>query len=191
MKLIVGLGNPGVQYAYTRHNIGFLAIDRFAARVGVAFRRRRFEAECAETQWQRETLLLLKPQTFMNLSGRSVGQAVAFYKLSLDEVMVVHDELDLPPGSVRFKKGGGTAGHNGLNSIAEQIGPDFLRLRLGIGRPLVGDVKNYVLSPFPKEHLPALDLQLETAADALQLWLEVGLARAMQDIHSRTPQPWV
>ena len=135
MKLFVGLGNPGAEYAFNRHNVGFMAADAIAATHGFPAWRKRFQGLAAEGRLGREQVLLLKPQTYMNESGRSVGEAVRFYKLDLADVIVFHDELDLVPGKVRVKAGGGVAGHNGLRSITAHIGNDYVRVRIGIGHP--------------------------------------------------------
>src|SRR5712691_7361299 len=151
MKLFVGLGNPGAQYAFNRHNVGFMAVDAIAAAHGFPVWRKRFQGMAAEGKLGREPVLLLKSGTYMNESGRAVAEAVRFYKLKLDDVIVFHDELDLAPAKVRVKTGGGVAGHNGLRSLSAHIGNDYRRVRLGIGHP--GDkalVHNFVLSDFAK-----------------------------------------
>lgn len=151
MKLFVGLGNPGASYALHRHNVGFMAVDAIAATHGFPAWRKRFSGLVAEGRLGREQVLLLKPQTFMNESGRSVGEAVRFYKLDLDDVAVFHDELDLAPGKLRVKTGGGVAGHNGLKSLTAHIGNDYVRVRIGIGHPGRKDlVSGYVLHDFAK-----------------------------------------
>lgn len=154
MKLFVGLGNPGREYALNRHNVGFMAVDAIAAAQGFPAWRKRFSGLASEGRLGREQVLLLKPQTFMNESGRSVGEAVRFYKLPLDNVVVFHDEIDLAPGKVRVKTGGGVAGHNGLKSITAYIGNDYVRVRIGVGHPGQKDlVAGYVLHDFAKaEH---------------------------------------
>ena len=134
MKLFVGLGNLGANYAFNRHNVGFMAVDAIAAAHGFPAWRKRFAGAVAESKLGREQVML-KPQTFMNESGRSVGEAVRFYKLDLGDVVVFHDELDLAPGKVRVKTGGGVAGHNGLKSLTAHIGNDYVRVRIGIGHP--------------------------------------------------------
>lgn len=152
MWLLVGLGNPGDQYAKNRHNIGFMAIDAIADAYGFAAFRAKFQGEVSEGRIDGEKVVLLKPQTYMNESGQSVGKAAKFYKIPPERVVVFHDELDLEPGKCRVKVGGGVAGHNGLKSIKAHLGtPDFMRVRLGIGHP--GDknrVSGYVLSDFAK-----------------------------------------
>ncbi|WIY25984.1 aminoacyl-tRNA hydrolase [Parasedimentitalea psychrophila] len=151
MKLFVGLGNPGGKYARNRHNIGFMALDQIASDHGFSPWKSKFQAQLCEGMLGGAKVLLLKPQTFMNLSGQSVGEAMRFYKLTVDDVMVLHDELDLAPGKCRVKQGGGHAGHNGLRSIHSHIGADYGRVRLGIGHPGHKDaVAGYVLRDFPK-----------------------------------------
>ena len=151
MKLLVGLGNPGADHAFNRHNVGFMAVDAIAAAHGFPGWRKRFSGTAAEGKLGREPVLLLKPATFMNESGRAVGEAVRFYKLGLSDVIVFHDELDLAPGKVRVKTGGGVAGHNGLRSLSAHIGNDYVRVRIGIGHPGRKElVTRYVLHDFAK-----------------------------------------
>ncbi|UWQ29398.1 aminoacyl-tRNA hydrolase [Leisingera sp. M523] len=151
MKLFVGLGNPGPKYERNRHNIGFMALDNIAGDHGFSPWKSKFQAMICEGNLGGEKVLLLKPQTFMNLSGQSVGEAMRFYKLTPADVVVLHDELDLAPGKARIKQGGGHAGHNGLRSIHSHIGADYARVRLGIGHPGHKDaVAGYVLRDFPK-----------------------------------------
>jgi PTH1 family peptidyl-tRNA hydrolase len=151
MKLIVGLGNPGGKYARNRHNIGFMAIDQIASEHGFDPFKSRFQGEVAQGRLGSEKALLLKPTTFMNKSGQSVGEAMRFYKLSPEDVIVLHDEIDLAPGKCRVKTGGGHAGHNGLRSLHAHISPDYVRVRLGVGHPGQKDaVPGYVLRDFPK-----------------------------------------
>ena len=155
MKLFGGLGNPGARYAGHRHNIGFMAVDAIADRYARAPFRSRFQGEATEAEIGPHRVLLIKPQTYMNESGRSVGEAMRFFKIDLADVCVFHDELDLPPAKLRVKRGGGNAGHNGLRSITAHCGNDYLRIRLGIGHP--GDkalVHAYVLSDFAKSERP-------------------------------------
>ncbi len=151
MHLFVGLGNPGAKYARNRHNIGFMAVERIAEDHGFGPWRARFQGQIAEGRLGGEKVLLLKPETFMNLSGQSVGEAMRFYKLTPGDVVVFHDELDLAPGKVRIKQGGGHAGHNGLRSLHGHIGEDYARVRMGIGHPGHKDrVSAYVLHDFAK-----------------------------------------
>ena len=165
MKLIVGLGNPGAKHARQRHNVGFMAVDAIAAAHGFGSWREKFSGMVAEGRIGHDKVLLLKPMTYMNESGRSVGEAVRFHKLAAQDVVVIHDELDLPPGRVRVKSGGGHAGHNGLRSIIAHIGPDFHRVRIGIGHP--GDktrVHGHVLSDFGAAERQWLEPLLEAIA---------------------------
>ncbi|MFY9840807.1 MAG: aminoacyl-tRNA hydrolase [Xanthobacteraceae bacterium] len=151
MLLLVGLGNPGARYVGNRHNIGFVAVQEIAKRHGIGPWRRRFQGVAGEGPLGGERTLLLLPGTYMNESGRAVAEAVHFYKLSPADVIVFHDEIDLPPGKVRVKVGGGIAGHNGLRSISEHIGNDYRRVRIGVGHPGNKDlVEHYVLSDFAK-----------------------------------------
>jgi PTH1 family peptidyl-tRNA hydrolase len=151
MLLFVGLGNPGARYAGNRHNIGFMVVEAIAKRHGFPAWRRRFQGVAAEGPLGGERVQLLLPGTFMNDSGRAVAEAMHFYKLALSDVVVIHDELDLPPGKVRVKTGGGVAGHNGLRSITAHVGNDYRRVRIGIGHPRVKElVHPYVLMDFPK-----------------------------------------
>lgn len=176
MKLFVGLGNPGAKYARNRHNIGFMAVDRIAEDHGFAPWRSKFRAQLTEGRLATEKVILLKPQTFMNLSGQSVGEAMRFYKLDSTDVVVFHDEIDLAPGKVRLKSGGGHAGHNGLRSIHQHIGPHYDRVRLGVGHP--GDknkVSGFVLSDFAKADTEWLDDEMRGISDgAAQLAQDEG-----------------
>jgi PTH1 family peptidyl-tRNA hydrolase len=171
--LLVGLGNPGAEYARNRHNIGFLAAEEIARRYGFAPFRGRFQGDLAAGRIEGRDVLLLKPMTFMNESGRSVAQAARFYKLPLAELTVIHDELDLPAGRLRVKRGGGAAGHNGLRSIDAHLGPDYRRIRLGIGHP--GDksrVLSHVLNDFAKADDAWLGPLLEALARNIGLILD-------------------
>jgi PTH1 family peptidyl-tRNA hydrolase len=151
MKLFVGLGNPGQKYAQNRHNIGFMAIDRIADDHQFMPWRSKFQGSVSEGRLGGEKVVLLKPETFMNLSGQAVGEAVRFFKLSANDVVVFHDEIDLAPGKIRVKQGGGHAGHNGLRSLHQHIGPDYTRVRMGVGHPGHKDaVPHFVLRDFPK-----------------------------------------
>lgn len=158
MKLFVGLGNPGSKYAHNRHNIGFMALDQIASDHGFSPWKGKFQAQICEGTLGGTKVLLLKPQTFMNLSGQAVGEAMRFYKLTSEDVTVLHDELDLAPGKCRVKQGGGHAGHNGLRSLHSHIGATYGRVRLGIGHPGHKDaVAGYVLRDFPKADEAWLD----------------------------------
>ncbi|MBL3562128.1 aminoacyl-tRNA hydrolase [Rhodovulum sulfidophilum] len=166
MRLFVGLGNPGAQYAGNRHNIGFMAVERIAEDHHFPPWRAKFKGQTAEGRLGPEKVILLKPETYMNLSGDAVQAAVQFYKLSPGDVTVFHDELDLAPGKCRLKSGGGHAGHNGLRSIHQHLGPDYERVRLGIGHPGHKDrVSGYVLSDFAKADRDWLDDLLRGISD--------------------------
>lgn len=167
MKLFVGLGNPGETYARQRHNIGFMALDRMAARASFPAWRRRFQGLVCEGDLGGSRVMLLKPQTYMNDSGRAVGEAMRFHKLDVADVVVFHDELDLAPGKIKVKSGGGNAGHNGLRSISDHCGNDYARVRLGIGHPGAKElVHGYVLHDFARADVPWVDTLLDAVADA-------------------------
>ncbi len=183
MRLVVGLGNPGSQYARNRHNIGFRALDAIAERHGIGPFRPRFEGEIADGRLAGHRVLLLKPLTYMNESGRAVGAAVHFFRLSPADVIVLHDELDLQPGRVRVKSGGGHAGHNGLRSLHAHIGADFMRVRLGIGHPGDKDrVAGYVLQDFAKADEPWVAALTTALGDAFQLLLDDNAGEFMNRI---------
>ncbi|MGH6866737.1 MAG: aminoacyl-tRNA hydrolase [Methyloceanibacter sp.] len=170
MKLFVGLGNPGAGYAFNRHNVGFMAVDAIAAAHGFPAWRKRFSGLVAEAKLGKERVLLIKPETYMNESGRAVGEAMRFYKLDEDDVIAFHDELDFAAGKVRVKKGGGVAGHNGLKSLTAHIGNDYVRVRIGIGHPGRRDlVTGYVLHDFAKADHDWLEPLLGAVADAAPL----------------------
>ena len=165
MLLIVGLGNPGAEYRRHRHNVGFMAVDAIHSRHGFSPWRRRFQGEVSEGTLGGEKVLLLKPLTYMNESGRSVQAAAQFYKIEPKDIVVIHDEVDLPTGKTRMKTGGGTAGHNGLRSIGPAIGEDFRRLRIGVGHPGVKEaVPHYVLHDFGKSDQAWLEPLIEAIA---------------------------
>jgi PTH1 family peptidyl-tRNA hydrolase len=173
MLLIVGLGNPGPEYVRHRHNVGFVAVDAIHRRHGFSPWRRRFAGEIAEGTLSGEKLLLLKPQTYMNDSGRSVQEAARFYKIEPRDIFVIHDEVDLPPGKTRVKAGGGAAGHNGLRSLDAAIGDGYRRLRIGVGHPGVKEaVPHYVLHDFPKGDAEWLTPLIDAIADNAPLLAE-------------------
>lgn len=168
MHLLVGLGNPGERYRHNRHNVGFMAVDAIAHRHGVSGFREKFQGLVAEFSLDGERLVLLKPQTWMNNSGDSIQAAVKFYKLAAEDVTVLYDEIDLAPGKVRIKRGGGNGGHNGLRSIDPRIGTGYRRVRIGVGHPGHKDaVMPWVLGNFSKEERTWMDPLLETLADNL------------------------
>ncbi|MGZ4318851.1 MAG: aminoacyl-tRNA hydrolase [Gaiellaceae bacterium] len=169
--LVAGLGNPGREYERTRHNAGWLVVDELARRHGGSWRSK-FSGSLAEVRLGEQRLALLKPETYMNESGRSVGAAARFFKVPAESILVVHDDVDLEPGRLQARRGGGLGGHNGLRSLAEDLGTqDFLRLRIGVGRPGRGDprpVADWVLSPFaPEEDVEALVTRAADAAEAI------------------------
>ena len=182
MKLIVGLGNPGIEYQFTPHNLGFLAIDRIANNRGVEVRNRQCRALTARAVIAGEPVILAKPETFMNLSGLSVRELVAEYQADVkSDLIVIYDELDLPLGAIRIRQRGSSAGHNGMESILGALGTDeWLRIRLGIApdRKVTDGVK-FVLTPFRKAQLKVVDEVLETAAEAVEVILKEGPAAAM------------
>ena len=166
MRLFVGLGNPGARYQGNRHNIGFIVVDAIARRHGFSSWRRRFQGATAEGAIDGERVVLLKPATYMNESGRAVGEAMRFFKMDLGDLSVFHDELELPPGKVRVKVGGGIAGHNGLRSISAHVGNDYRRVRIGIGHPGVKDlVHAYVLNDFARAEQPRFETLCDIIAD--------------------------
>ena len=194
MILLVGLGNPGDRYRDTRHNVGFMALDLIAERWGRPPWRSKLHAETAQVdvpggQGDADRAVLLKPQTYMNRSGDSVQPAAAFYKIAPENVVVVHDELDLPFGQVRLKSGGGVAGHNGLRSISLRLGTnDYVRVRIGIGRPppeFRGSGADYVLQGFSPAEQAELAEVVQSAADAIEMFAREGLSAAMNTINRR------
>ena len=190
MKLFVGLGNPGAKYAGNRHNIGYMAVDRIAADHGFGPWRSKFQGVISEGRLGREKVILLKPETFMNLSGQSVGEAMRFHKLEPADVIVFHDELDLAPGKCRLKTGGGHAGHNGLRSIHAHIGEAYDRVRLGIGHP--GDknrVAGYVLADFAKAEADWLDDLLRGISDGAAALADGEGAKFLNAVSLRTAPP--
>ena len=190
MKLIVGLGNPGIQYQSTPHNLGFLAIDRIARQSGVAVRNRQCRALTGRTVIDSETVLLAKPETFMNLSGISVRELVAEYKMAPEsDLLVLQDELDFPWGKVRVHRNRSAAGHHGIESLIGALGTqDFLRIRMGVGpERKVEDGISYLLFPFPKAQSPVIDAMLELAAEAVGVILQEGPAAAMNRFNRKEP----
>ena len=172
MRLLVGLGNPEREYAKNRHNVGFMALDHIVQRHNFSASRNKFESELCEGKIGNEKVLALKPQTYMNESGRAIAQAARFYKIEVGDIIVLHDELDLAPGKIKVKKGGGAGGHNGIKSLDSHIGPDYWRIRIGIGHP--GDktrVTGHVLSDFSRQDEKWLLPLFDALADNLSLLL--------------------
>lgn len=190
MKLFAGLGNPGGKYAGNRHNIGFMAVERIAADHGFGPWQKNFHGLVAEGRLGAEKVILLKPGTFMNLSGQSVQSAIAFYKIPLADLMVFHDELDLAPGKIKIKQGGGHAGHNGLRSISGALGEGYGRVRLGIGHPGHKDaVADYVLHDFAKADQDWLELVLTGVSDGATALAAGDGARFLNAVALRTNPP--
>ena len=191
MFLIVGLGNPGREYEATRHNVGFLVVDALAAQSRINLSANKFEGEYGQGSLEGQKVALLKPQTFMNLSGASVAPAAKFYKVEPEQLVVIHDELDLGFGRIQVKVGGGTGGHNGLKSIVDRLGvQDFVRIRIGIDKPVAQgqgqkDVAGWVLSPFPKDQRSLLDEVVKKAADAARGVVGMGAAKAMNEFNRK------
>ncbi len=184
MRLVVGLGNPGSRYARNRHNIGFMAVDEIARGCRASPWRRRFQGEAADAEIGGEKILILKPQTFMNESGRSVAEAMRFFKIPLTDVIVFYDELDLPPAKMRVKLGGGNAGHNGLRSISAHCGNEYWRVRLGIGHP--GDkslVHHYVLGDFGKAESAWVEDLVRAIADHVGVMVAGDHASFQNKVH--------
>ncbi|MGH2615013.1 MAG: aminoacyl-tRNA hydrolase [Thermomicrobiales bacterium] len=185
MKIVVGLGNPGREYAATRHNLGFMVVDEIARRLSASDRRSRFRAELAETFDDGEKIVLVKPQTYMNLSGTSVREVAHWYKVSPDDILVVADDIDLPFGTLRMRAGGSSGGHNGLKSIfAELDTQDVSRLRLGVGRG-GGHATRQVLTRFSPQEAQELPAIVRTAADCVLDWKRHGVVNAMNRCNRR------
>jgi PTH1 family peptidyl-tRNA hydrolase len=187
LKLLVGLGNPGPEYARTRHNVGYLVADEVARMSGAGFTLRRFSAEIAEAGIEGERVWIVKPQTYMNHSGEAVGAALRFWKLSAADLVVVHDDLELDPFRVQLKVGGGHGGHNGLKSLNAHLGtPDYARVRLGVGRPPpMVDPADWVLGRFPRSEDRAVEDLVERGAAAARAVVVDGAAKAMNEFNRR------
>jgi PTH1 family peptidyl-tRNA hydrolase len=186
LQLIVGLGNPGASYEATRHNVGFWFVDALASRLGASFRaEKKFQGDVVKAIAGSQDVWLLKPTTYMNLSGHSAQALAHFYKIPTHNILVVHDELDLAPGTARLKRGGGHGGHNGLRDLTQKLGKDFLRLRLGIGHP--GEarlVSDYVLSKPSQEDRQHIEDAMYDALDVMDLVMEGELEKAMHQLHT-------
>ncbi|MGQ0507450.1 MAG: aminoacyl-tRNA hydrolase [Myxococcaceae bacterium] len=194
MKLNCGLGNPGREYENHRHNIGFRVVEALAGRARAQLNQEKFEAQVGQGTFGGERVLFVLPQTFMNLSGKSMAGAARFYKIDPANILVIHDELDLPFGRLQLKAGGGAGGHNGLRSIVEHLGEDgFARLRFGVGKPEGPNAKErvsgHVLSGFRAEEEQTLGPLIARAADASQTWVKEGLAKAMNQYNKRASSP--
>ncbi len=188
MKLVVGLGNPGRTYRWTRHNMGFLLVEQLARRHGIELSRRGLHSLYGRGRIGGQEVLLAKPQTYMNLSGEAVSRLLRFFKIPPDDLMILHDDLDLPVGKVRIRRRGGHGGHRGVKSIIESLGrQDFLRVKVGIGRPrnLEQDPTDFVLEPLSKAEKEAFGKQIEKSVDVVELLLQEGAETAMNRFHER------
>lgn len=187
MILVAGLGNPGEEYSSSRHNVGFIVVDEIAKRLGISLKKKGFRSLFAEALLEEKKIILLKPQTYMNLSGDAVSDAVEFFKISLKDIIVVHDEIDLPLGSMKIKTGGGSAGHKGVRSIVNCLGDSgFVRVRVGVGKPLQkSEVIGHVLSGFGKEEKRIMEDMVVRAADAVLEIILRGLESAMNKFNRK------
>ncbi|UCZ55192.1 aminoacyl-tRNA hydrolase [Bacillus shivajii] len=183
MKLIVGLGNPGKKYDGTRHNIGFEVIDQCQESLSISLDQSKFKGTFGYRQIGEEKIFLLKPLTYMNLSGESIVPLMNFYKMDVEDLLVIYDDLDLPPGSIRLRQKGGHGGHNGIRSIISQLGTDkFKRIRVGIGRPPEGQaVPNYVLGGFQQDERIEVDRAVEKSVKAIEAWTTTSFANVMNE----------
>lgn len=183
MKCIVGLGNPGLKYRKTRHNIGFMIIDELANRFQAKLKDKKFNGHYSIVNIKGERVLLLKPQTFMNLSGECIRPLIDYYKIDLDDILVIYDDLDLPTGKIRLRKRGGHGGHNGVRSTIDHLGTEkFKRLRFGIGRPTTAKpIVDYVLEKFSKKDLEEVNVGIQLAADACEAWLTKPFDEVMNE----------
>lgn len=189
MKIIVGLGNPGPRYETTRHNAGFLVLDLLAEKWHMDFKKQAHFSLIADGRVAGEKVILMKPMTYMNLSGKAVGDAVGFYKIDMAELLVVYDDMDLDVGRLRIKQGGSGGGHNGMNSIIHQLaGQDISRIKIGIGRPDREQASDYVLMPFPDQDWALVKPAIEKGAEAAELWFREGVFAAMNQYNSFTPE---
>ncbi|HUT35856.1 MAG TPA: aminoacyl-tRNA hydrolase [Planctomycetota bacterium] len=184
MKTVVGIGNPGKRYEATRHNLGFEVVDRLAAEHGIAACRRRFDALVGEGQLEGSRVLLVKPQTYVNLSGSAVAPLLRWYRCSTEDLLVVCDDLNLEPGKFRLRRQGSSGGHNGVQSIIECLGTEeFSRLRIGIGRGGAGDSVAHVLGAFAAGERDAMADAVAEAAEAVRLWVRLGVDAAMNEVN--------
>ena len=189
MLLVVGLGNPGTRYSHTPHNVGFRVLDRLVPPAGSW--NQRFDGELLVTRVDEQPLALLKPLTFMNASGKSVSKAMSFFEIPVASTLVVHDELDLPLGAIKLKRGGREAGHHGLESVSAELGSrDYLRLRVGVGKPVSGNISDFLLQPLDAAAEQQLDTALSRARDVVELVVRQGIERAMNQVN-RPPAPAV
>ncbi|PYZ91581.1 aminoacyl-tRNA hydrolase [Salipaludibacillus keqinensis] len=185
MKLVVGLGNPGKKYERTRHNVGFEVIDKCQQQLNIELDQAKFKGAYGFTRVGADKIFLLKPLTYMNLSGESIVPLMNYFKMDPEDLLVVYDDLDLPPGKIRLRQKGSHGGHNGMRSIIQQLGTDqFNRIRIGIGRPDPGiAVPDYVLGSFPPEHRQRVDESLDKASNAVLAWTEKDFLKVMNDFN--------
>lgn len=188
MHLLVGLGNPGARYAKTRHNVGFLVVERLASRAGTSVERKLYGALVGEGALAGRKVMFAMPQQYMNVSGQAVASIAGFYKIPPADVVVVHDDMDLPFGRLRVRVGGGHGGHNGLRDIVRLLGPEFVRVKFGVGRPPEGwDPADYVLAAWTTEEAAHLDDRVEVAADAMESIVRDGVTRTMNTFNAAHP----
>lgn len=181
MYLIVGLGNPEADYSKTRHNMGFNAVNKIAEKYGIEINKKKFDGLMGEGTIENEKIILLKPQTYMNLSGKSIIQVINFYKIPLENICVIYDDMDIEKGQIKIRKKGSAGSHNGMKSVIAEIGStEFARIRVGIGKPkFEGDAINYVIGAIPEEEIKILDEATTKAADAMVEMLKIGVDNAM------------
>ena len=189
MILVAGLGNPGKKYSNTKHNVGFLVVEEIGNRVGIELNKNKFRGRFGEGFTGDHKLVLLKPETYMNLSGESVSSIRNFYDIPAENIIVVYDEMDLPLGNIKIKSGGGSAGHNGIKSITSSLGTDaFTRVRVGIGKPFRDSGASHVLSGFSKDEAEVVNESIKRAADAVFAIIDNGLERAMNEYNTKNKQ---
>ncbi len=186
MKIIAGLGNPGPRYSLTRHNCGFLTLDILAGLLEVKIEKKEQDSLTAQANYKGQKLFLLKPQSFMNLSGFPLIRAANYYKIPLENILIIFDDMSLPCGSLRLRADGGSGGHNGINSIIEQAGTNKInRLKIGIGPSVYPDSADYVLAPFTEEEMPLMAEAFKKAAEAALFWAEKGIEEAMNKYNTK------
>lgn len=187
MKIVAGLGNPGSEYEKTKHNVGFMFVDALAEKLGVTDWKDKFDAKIGEARIGAEKVLLVKPQTYMNESGQAIGPLMNFYKLGAEDLIVVHDDMDIPAGTIRIRKKGSAGGHNGIKSVLAHVGDEhFARVRIGIGRPMPGwTVVNHVLAPFVPEDVPKIDEAIKYLVPAVECMVTDDVDKAMNQYNPK------
>lgn len=187
MKLIAGLGNPGKEYANTRHNAGFMAMDLLADQCGVSLTSEKWEALVCSVRINGEAVLLMKPMTYMNLSGKAISQAVRFYQINPEDILILHDDMDIPVGDLRIRRKGSSGGQNGMKNIIQSLGTEEIaRIRIGVDHDRSGHVADWVLSPIPKAEREAFEIALKTAAEAAYAWVNTPLDKVMNKYNIKT-----